>query len=149
MRVFPSGIRIPRLLELVYLEFRATARVGTLACHLSASEHLDKLDYSKEIAFGIFKPGCLDRACRGHTIDGFEVGCIVLFKHHPSGFEISNLRLNVVNCPAHLRMLAAGSTPGWKDKKPGAPATAVENPSWGFALRCQPQLFGVEFPGSS
>src|SRR6266571_3757373 len=124
MRMFPSGISIPRVMESVYLEFRSTARGPTHACHLSASEHLDKLDYSKEIAFGIFKPGCLDRASRGHTIDGFEVGRIVLFKHYPSGFEISNLRLNVVNRPAHLRMLAAGSTPSGKDKKPGASATA-------------------------
>src|SRR5258708_5761632 len=33
-----------------------------------------------KIAFALFKPGLLDRACRGHTLDGFERRRLILFK---------------------------------------------------------------------
>ncbi len=56
------------------------------------------------MALAILKPGGLDRFCCRDTIDGLQVGRIILFKDQTAGFESGDFGLNIVSDPASLRV---------------------------------------------
>src|SRR6266849_5972049 len=91
---------------------------------------LDELNQREEIAFAIFKPGSFVWPYRRDTIDGLQGGQIVLFKDDPTGFEIGDCGLDILNQPESLSVGSVGLALRGEYRESGVSATAVPKTSW-------------------